>query len=467
MPSSRKKLLKLAGAAAAASFVLAAPASAQGQEVLTGEAAFGAWQADAPGVARLIKPADLPPPNLTGNDPEAPDFENMAEVVPAPEGRMPGVPEGFAVEVFASGLKQPRVIRIAPNGDIFVAESESGRVLVFAAGAAGSEPATPEVFAEGLEKPYGILFYPPGEPQYVYVGAANQVVRYPYAAGDRKASGAAEIIVPDIPTERHWTRDLEASPDGEHLFVSIGSASNVGEGMPEKSEDEIRAHEATHGLGAAWGGEENRAVVRVFDPDGGNLRNFATGLRNCSGMAMQPDTGTLWCTGNERDHLGADLVPDFLTTVEDGGFYGWPWYYTGGNEDPARAGERPDLRDKVKVPDVLLQAHSSTLDMIFYDKDAFPEEYRGDAFATMHGSWNREHRTGYRVIRARMEDGRPTGVYEDFMTGFVLDDKTVWGRPAGIAVTQDGDLLVSDDANGTIFRVSPDRDPEATSATGN
>ncbi|HEX5514546.1 MAG TPA: PQQ-dependent sugar dehydrogenase, partial [Gammaproteobacteria bacterium] len=200
--------------------------------------------------------------------------------------------------------------------------------------------------------------------------------------------------------------------------------------------------------------EENRAVVRVFDSEGETVRNYATGLRNCSGMTMQPGTDTLWCTGNERDHLGANLVPDFLTTVQEGGFYGWPWYYTGNTEDPAHAGERPDLRGKVIVPDVLLQAHSSTMDLIFYDKEAFPEEYRGDAFATMHGSWNREKRTGYKVIRALMEDGKPTGVYEDFMTGFVLDEDKVWGRPVGIAVTQDGALLVSDDANGTIFRIT-------------
>ena len=162
----------------------------------------------------------------------------------------------------------------------------------------------------------------------------------------------------------------------------------------------------------------------------------------------------MWCTGNERDHLGPNLVPDFLTTVREGGFYGWPWYYTGGNEDPAHAGERPDLKDKVLVPDVLLQPHSSTMQIVFYDADAFPAEYRGDAFATMRGSWNREDRTGYKVVRARMKDGKPTGVYEDFMTGFVLDKDTVWGRPTGLAVAPDGALLVSDDANGTIFRVA-------------
>ncbi len=424
------------------------------QEVRAGADAFGTWESDAPGVSRHITPADLPAPTHTENDPEAPDFENMAKVVPAPQGKMPDVPKGFAVQVVASGLNQPRVLRPAPNGDIFVAESGSGRVLVFAADAIGKGPAKPEVFTEGLEKPFGIAFYPSAEPRYVYVAAANQVVRFPYKAGDRKATGPAEVIIPDIPTQRHWTRDLAVSPDGQRLFVSIGSASNVAAGMPEKSPEEIKAFEKTHGLGAAWGDEENRAVVRAFDAEGEKVRNFATGLRNCSGMTVQPDTGTLWCTGNERDHLGANLVPDFLTTVEEHGFYGWPWYYIGGNEDPAHAGERPDLKDKVRVPEVLIQAHSSTLQLVFYDKDAFPAEYRGDAFATLHGSWNREERTGYKVIRARMQDGKPTGVYQDFMTGFVLDKDTVWGRPAGITVAQDGALLVSDDANGTIFRVT-------------
>jgi glucose/arabinose dehydrogenase len=427
---------------------------ADAQEVRSGSRAIGAWEDAAPGVSRHIRPSDLPPPTHHENDPEAPDFQRKPKVVAAPQGKTPDVPKGFAVQVLASGLKQPRVIRIAPNGDIFVAESGTGRVLVLPAMSAGGAPTKPEVFAENLDRPYGILFHPPRNPQHIYVGAANQVVRYPYRNGDRKATGPAEVIVADIPTSRHWTRDLEVSRDGKHLFVAIGSASNVAAKMPDKTAEEIRAYEKAHGLGAAWGDEENRAVVRVFDPEGKTVRNYATGLRNCSGLAMQPGTDTLWCTGNERDHIGPDLVPDYLTTVQDGGFYGWPWYYIGGNEDPAQAGERPDLKDKVTVPEVLIQAHSSTLDMVFYDADAFPADYRGDAFATLHGSWNREDLTGYKVIRARMKDGKPTGVYEDFMTGFVLDSDTVWGRPAGIAVAQDGALLVSDDANGTIFRVT-------------
>jgi len=431
---------------------LVAPVHAQ--KVFTGADAFGTWQSDAPGVSRHIRPADLPPPTHHENDAEAPDFDLKPKVVDAPQGKMPDVPKGFAVQVFAKGLKKPRIMRIAPNGDVFVAETETGRVLIFPGNAAKGGQATPEVFADNLERPYGIAFHPPSAPKHVYVGAANRVVRYPYRSGDRKATGPAQVIIGDIPTSRHWTRDLEVSRDGKRLFVSIGSASNVAAKMSEKTREEIRVYEKTHGVGAAWGEEENRAVVRVFDPEGKTVRNYATGLRNCSGMAIQPGTNTLWCTGNERDHIGPNLAPDYLTTVKDGGFYGWPWYYIGGHEDPAHAGKRPDLKNKVLVPEVLIQAHSSTLDLVFYDADAFPAEYRGDAFATLHGSWNREGRTGYKVIRARMEGGKPTGVYEDFMTGFVLDEGTVWGRPAGIAVARDGALLVSDDANGTIFRVT-------------
>lgn len=425
---------------------------ANAQDVLTGEAAFGTWEPDAPGLRRHITPQDLPAPSHADNDPEAPDFQNMATVVPAPDGAMPQVPEGFSVEVLATGLEQPRVIRIAPNGDIFVAESEAGRVAVFAADA--TAPAEPEVFAEGLDRPFGIAFYPVEAPEFVYVAAADQIVRYPYAEGDRNASGEAEVIVADLPTERHWTRDIVVSPEGDRLLFSIGSASNVAGAMSEKSEEEIKAHEEEHGVGAAWDDELDRAVVRVLSPDGSEVSNFATGLRNCSGMTIQPDTDAIWCTGNERDHVGPNLVPDYLTTVQEGGFYGWPWFYTGNNEDPAHPGERPDLKDKVLVPDVLLQAHSSTMQIAFYDGEAFPEEYRGDAFATMRGSWNRELRTGYKVVRALMEDGKPTGEYEDFMTGFVLDEAQVWGRPTGLAVASDGALLVSDDSNGTIFRVT-------------
>jgi len=430
-------------------FVLA-PSNAHEPASTGGEAPA---EDDRPGDRHFIDPDELPPPVNEG-DPEAPDFENNPVIVDR-AGRLPDVPNGFEVEVFAEGFNQPRVMRVAPNGDVFLAESGAGRVLVFDEDAADDLPAEPEVFAEGLDRPFGIAFYPAEDPEYVYVGAANQVVRYPYSEGDRQATGPAEVIIADIPTERHWTRDLAVAPDGEHLFVSIGSASNVAGDMSETPPGGVEAWEAEHGRGAAWDDETDRAVVRIFDPEGEQVRNYATGLRNCSGMTIQPQTDELWCTGNERDHLGADVVPDYLTTVQDGGFYGWPWYYIGDNEDPAHAGERPDLAEEVIAPEVLIQAHSSTLQVVFYDEKAFPRKYQGDAFAALRGSWNREFRTGYKVIRAVMDrHGEPTGEYVDFMTGFVLNEDEVWGRPSGVTVTHDGALLVAEDGNGTIYRVT-------------
>jgi glucose/arabinose dehydrogenase len=435
-------------------FLLLAPAALpQSTDVRTGAGAFGDWRTDAPGVRRHIRPSDLGAPKL-GTDDETADYRSVPNVVPAPQGALPKVPDGFSVQVFATGFKQPRLMRLAPNGDIFLAESGSGRILVFSANAASAMPAKSEIFAEGLERPYGIVFYPPANPQYVYVAAVNQVVRYPYREGDTRAKGPAEAVIANIPTKRHWTRDLAISRDGNRLFVAVGSASNLAGDMPDLTPDQIREYEKTHGRGAAWGEEENRAVVRVFDSEGKRVRNYATGLRNCSGLAMQPGTDTLWCVVNERDHIGEDVPPDYMTRVEDGGFYGWPWYYIGDHEDPRLKNKRPDLKGQVLVPQVLIQAHSAALSVVFYDRDAFPAEYRGDAFVALHGSWNRPKRTGYKVIRVRMKDGQPTGEYEDFVTGFVVDDESVWGRPAGVTVTRDGALLVSDDANGTIFRVA-------------
>ncbi len=425
---------------------------AQTREVRTGSAALTDWKSDAPGVRRHIKPSDVPAP-ATGADPEK-SIASKAEVVQPPQGALPKVPDGFAVQVFAAGFKQPRTIRVAPNGDIFLAESGAGRVIRIRT-STGPEPAKAEVFAENLDRPYGIAFVPPADPQYVYVAAANQVVRYPYRSSEVKAAGPAEVIIPNIPTKRHWTRDLAVSRDGQRVFLAVGSASNLGVGgMPDMTPEQIRQHEASHGRGAAWGEEESRAAVRVFDPAGKSIRNYATGLRNCSGLAMQPGTDNLWCVVNERDHLGPHVTPDYMARVQDGAFYGWPWYYLGDREDPALKGKRPDLKGHARLPEVLIQAHSSALSVAFYDRDAFPAEYRGDAFVALHGSHSRPDRTGYKVIRVRMKDGQPTGEYEDFMTGFLLDNDRAWGRPAGVAVTRDGALLVSDDANGTIFRVT-------------
>jgi glucose/arabinose dehydrogenase len=404
-----------------------------GAAVLTGKDALGDWTTDAPGVRRKITLADLATPY------ETPSANNFPRVVRRPEGAWPQAPEGFEVTEFAKGLREPRVIVRAPNGDLFVAESRANRLHVFRDAENDGKPEISEVFGTGLERPFGIAFYPPGpDPRFVYVGNTGSVVRFPYENGDVKATGPAQMIVKDIPTGReqvggggHWTRDLEFSPDGKTLYVSVGSRSNV-------SDD---------------ASEVRRADILAFDPDGKNERVYAWGIRNAVGLATHPKTGELWASVNERDLLGDHLVPDYITHVEEGGFYGWPWFYLGPNEDPRHAGKHPELRDKVIVPDVLVQSHSASLDMIFYDGKQFPEEYRLDAFAAEHGSWNRARRTGYKVIRVPMKDGKATGEYEDFLVGFVTKDGNVWGRPVGLVVAADGSLLVTDDGSGTIWRV--------------
>ena len=417
----------------------AAPAFAD-EAVRTGAAAFGDWRADAPGVRRLITPADLPAPYATRST------ANMSQREARAGGEILRAPPGFTVDLFASGLNMPRVIRIAPNGDIFVAETGAGRVRVFRPGGAGAKPVQGEIFADGLQRPYGIAFYPSGEnPRFVYVALPGSVVRFPYRSGEMKASGPAETIASLPSGGGHWTRDLAFSRDDKTLFVSVGSASNDAEGL--------RAV-AARILGASFGEEQRRADVLAFDPDGKHERVYATGIRNCSGLAVQPGTGALWCAVNERDGLGDDLPPDYATHVAEGAFYGWPWYYIGDHQDPRHKGGRADLANAITTPDVLIQAHSAPLGIAFYAADQFPSDYKGDAFVTLHGSWNRSKRTGYKVVRLLMKDGKPTGVYEDFLVGFVGDDKSVWGRPVGVAVTHDGSLLVSDDGSGSIWRVS-------------
>lgn len=385
------------------------------QPVLTGADAYGDWHGDAPGVRRLITPDALPVPFATGSSGRPP------AVVPRPRDLSPNVPAGFAVSLFASGLDLPRTLRTAPNGDVFLAESGAGVIRVF------TEHRS-RVFAANLTLPFGIGFWPPGPtPKFVYVAETNRVVRVPYPNG-----GPPEVIVPSLPDGGHWTRDLVFSSDGARMFVSVGSATNDMTGVGPDT-------------------EQGRATVVSFSPDGKDRRVYASGLRNCSAEAIQPRTGTLWCAVNERDGLGDDLPPDFATSVRDGGFYGWPWFYIGDHADPRHQGAavRP-----VVVPDVLIQPHSAPLGITFYDQAAFPAEYRGDAFVALHGSWNRSKRTGYKVIRLHFDNGRPTGEYEDFLTGFVRSDRSVWGRPVGVTVTADGALLVSEDGNGTIWRIA-------------
>jgi glucose/arabinose dehydrogenase len=439
--------------AVALSSATSAPGPAP-EAVVTGRAAYGDWRGDAPGIRRRLSVEDLPAPYASRS------ASNTASVVAAPPGATLKVPPRFTVQLFARGLEIPRVIRVAPNGDIFIAETGGDRIRVLRAADGAAVPTRNEIFADGLDAPFGLAFYPPGpEPQFLYVATTTAVLRLPYRGGDLKARGAAERIVARLPDGGHSTRDITFSPDGRRLFVSVGSGSNVAQGMARKDPEEIRRWEAAHGTGASWGDEDRRADVLVFDPSGGNGRSFATGLRNCVGLAVQPQTGDLWCSTNERDGLGDDLPPDFVTRVREDGFYGWPWYYIGAHEDPRHKGERPDLADKIAMPDILLQPHSAPLAMTFYDAPSaapahFPAEYQGDAFVAAHGSWNRSKRTGYKIVRIHLRDGVPDGTYEDFLTGFVIDDTRVWGRPVGVAAAHDGALLFSEDGNGTIWRIS-------------
>jgi glucose/arabinose dehydrogenase len=405
-----------------------------GVRSLTGKEALGDFSTDAPGVRRKVTVADLATPYDT------PSAMNFPRVSPRPEGAWPKAPEGFDVTEFAKGLQEPRVILRAPNGDLFLSESRANRVRVLRDADGDGKPEVNEVFATGLRRPFGIAFYPLGpEPKYLYVGNTDSVVRIPYRNGDTKATGEAETIVKDIPSgnERvggggHWTRDLEFSPDGNTLYVSVGSRSN--------NDDDAR--------------ENRRAMILAFDPDGKNERQFATGIRNPVGLATHPVTKQLWTSVNERDGLGDHLVPDYITSVKEGGFYGWPWYYIGSHEDPRYKGKHPELKDKAIVPDVLLQSHMASIDLTFYDGEQFPKEYHGELFASEHGSWNRARRTGYKVIRVPFKDGKATGEYEDFLVGFVTKEGNVWGRPAGVAVAKDGSLMVTDDGSGTVWRVA-------------
>ena len=417
----------------------------------------GAWQNAAPGVTHHITFADLPAPYATRSAGNPPRIE------PQPYGADVSVPPGFTAKVFASGLENPRYLRVAPNGDIFLAETGASRIHIFRAADGADTPSVNQVFADGLDHPFGLAFYPPNskDPQWLYVANHNAIVRIPYHNGDVQASGPPEVIVPKLYDHEggHSTRDVAFSNDGKRMFISVGSGSNVSQGGDAKTLDDIKAWETDHGLGATWGSETNRADILVTDPEGkAPLHTYATGIRNGVGIAINPTTGEVWTSTNERDGLGDDLVPDYITRVKEGGYYGWPWYYMGNHEDPRWAHARPDLAGKAIVPDVLLQSHSASLEMCFYTATtgpaAFPAEYVGDAFAAEHGSWNRSSRTGYKVIRVHIKDGVPTGAYDDFLTGFVIDNDTVWGRPVGVAVAHDGALLMSEDGGGTIYRIA-------------
>jgi glucose/arabinose dehydrogenase len=401
-----------------------------------GRSVFSDYRSDKPGRVHRITLKDLPAPYATKS------VNNNAKVAPRPDGAMPTAPSGYAVSLYASGLDNPRLLRTAPNGDTFLAESRTGLIKVFRSKPGVDKAEITEVFASGLKRPFGIAFYPLGNnPQWIYVGNTDSIVRFPYKSGDLKASGPSQVIAANLPSGGqlpgggHWTRDIAFSQKGDKMFVSVGSLTNVDD--PDENPK-----------------EKDRATILEFNPDGTGGRVYVSGIRNAVGIAVHPQTGQLWASVNERDGLGDDLVPDYITRVSDGDFFGWPWFYMGGHWDPRHQGKRPELKDKVKTPDVLIQPHSASLEMVFYSGNQFAPAHRDGAFAALHGSWNRELRTGYKVIRVPIKGGAPTGEYEDFLTGFVTPEGQVWGRPVGVTVAADGSLLVSDDGSNSVWRVS-------------
>jgi glucose/arabinose dehydrogenase len=411
-------------------------AGANPKDVLTGEKAFADATNIKPGVFRKITDRDLPKPYATKSS------SNGLKVVPRPADAWPKAPEGFKVELYATGLSYPRLIRRAPNGDLFLADAanhsqnNSGTIKILRGITKEGKPEKTSTFTAGLNTPFGIAFYPPGpNPQWVYIGNTASVIRLPYRNGDLEATGPAETIIPELPNSGHATRDLAFSLDGGRLFVAVGSRSNV---------DDADTHPA----------ETRRANILEYTPAGQFVKIYASGIRNPVGIAVNPLTGELWCSVNERDELGDNLVPDYITHVQEGGFYGWPWFYTGGNQDPRHEGKHPELKGRVIVPDVLLQPHSASLEMAFYGGKQFPQEYQGDIFAAEHGSWNKAVPAGYEVVRVPLTKGHATGEYEDFLTGFLVGNSAAWGRPVGVEVAHDGSLMVTDDASKSIWRVT-------------
>lgn len=373
-----------------------------------------------------IRPADLPAPQKA-------DTYEFPNVIWQPENAVLNVPRGFDVRMFAGDLRGPKQIVETPNGDVLVAESSKGRVLLLRDADGDGEIAASEqhVLVDDLARPAGLAV----SRTHLYVGETGRVARFPYRPGQTRIDAAAEKIgdVPPRGYREHWTRYLALSPDQKKLYVTVGSQTN----------NDVEP-------------DQRRGAILEIDLATNASRIYASGLRNATGLAFQPKTGQLWATCNERDGLGDDLVPDFVTSVREGGFYGWPYAYIGPNPDPANGSKRPELVAKTIVPEVLIQAHSASLGIAFYDGKMFPAQYRGDAFVALHGSWNRSKRTGYKVIRVLFRDGKPTGEYEDFLTGFFLGDDTpdVWGRPVAVTVLRDGSMLIGDDGGGKIWRVT-------------
>ena len=382
---------------------------------------------------------------------------NFSKVVPWPEGKTPTAPAGFTVTKFAEGMKSPRNIVIAPNGDVIVVLSNSQRtkveqianeisgkaksevqgksvntVMLFRDANKDGKPEIISTFLSGLNQPFGAAFIGNS----FYVANTDGIWMYPYKTGDTQITGEGKKIaaLPAGGYNNHWTRNLIVKPDQSKLYVSVGSGSNVAE---KGLENEIR-----------------RAAILEFNPDGTGEKIYGSGLRNPVGMAWAPGTNMLWTAVNERDGLGDDLVPDYITSVKEGAFYGWPFCYFGQNEDPRLKGQAPELVAKALVPDVPMGAHTASLGLAFYTAKNFPAKYQGGAFIGQHGSWNRSQLVGYKVAFVPFKNGKPNGKIEDFLTGFIKDEKEVYGKPVGVAVAQDGALLVADDVSGIIWRVA-------------
>jgi len=372
-------------------------------------------------VTRPGAPVMLPAPFST------PSANNGPRVVPPQPGALPRVPAGYRVAVWSADAHNPRNMVVAPGGDVFVVESNRGRIRVFRPSRSNlAKPGGQFVFAEGLRQPFGLAFYK----GWLYVGDTDAVLRFRYRPRQTKASGPPERITELTPGgyNQHWARNVAADAKRDRLYVSIGSRTN------DDPED------------------PPRASILEMKPDGSDRHTYASGLRNAVGLAINPATGRLWAAVNERDNLGDDLPPDYVTEVVSGAFYGWPYAYIGPHEDPRRKGERPDLVAKTRVPDVLVGAHVAALNLAFNPGTMLPG--KGEAFVALHGSWNRARRAGYKVIRIPMRNGRPAGPPQDFLTGFVRPDDNVWGRPVGICFLPDGSLLASEDGNDIIYRVT-------------
>ena len=373
-----------------------------------------------------IRVADLPQP-FTSESASKP-----AQMIDRPANSAFQLPAGFQVNVFASGLSRPRWLTVGPNGDVFLAESYDNRIRLLRDTNGDGAAETNRIFLDGLSQPFGMAVAP--DRRSFYVANTDAVVRFPYQVGQSKIQDRPQLItqLTGGGYRQHWTRNIAFSPDGRKLFATIGSRSNA----------EVE--------------ELPRASIQVMNPDGSDRKTYAFGLRNPIGLAFGPMNRTLYTTVNERDGLGDDLVPDYLTSVQPNGFYGWPYSYLGQNPDP-RLPRRPELERRAIVPDVLFQAHSAALGFVFYTGQQFPKAYQNDALVAFRGSWNRSAATGYKIVRVPFDaQGKPKGDYENFMTGWLSDPTapTAWGRPVGLAVARDGSLLITDEPGGIIWRVS-------------